>query len=241
MMKKHSVLLLTLLLVLYAYWGMICVSASEYSHYDTTSASLDEKNKHLEDMEYISSLESNPISEAISYFAISEQGQIALGFNDSAYAAVHVYDIYGNFLYGYRFKNNESAYSLFFEGEDLSIIWVGEEYVGSFDKNGNCIRFCKDLCTKNNADERYKNRTRNANGTIGSLTYHAQKPGNMSFSTYSAFFVEDSDGKITVIYDAKSEVLSRNLLKCTGILVLACVVGYIIFNHNRQKQQEHKA
>ena len=52
-----------------------------------------EKNKHLKDMEYISSQESNPISEAISYFAISEEGQIALGFNDSAYASVHVYDI----------------------------------------------------------------------------------------------------------------------------------------------------
>ena len=174
-MKRHSVLFLTLLLVFCSFFGVMCVPVSGYSHYDTTNATLDEKNKHLESMEYISSLESNPISEAISYFAISEQGQIALGFNDSAYASVHVYDVAGNFLYGYRFKNNESAYSVFFEGEDLSIIWVGEEYVGSFDKNGNCIRLCKDLCTKNNADERYKNRTRKAKGTVGAFTYYAQK------------------------------------------------------------------
>lgn len=240
-MKKHAVLHLAFLLVFFSYFGIVWASASGYSCYDTTTVTLDERNKQLENMEYISSLESNPISEAISYFAISEQGQIALGFNDSAYASVHVYDVAGNFLYGYRFKNNESAYSLFFEGEDLSIIWVGEEYVGSFDPNGNCIRFRKDLCTKNNADERYKNRTRKASGAIGTLTYHIQKPGNMSFCTYSAFSVEDSDGNVTVIYDAKSEVLIRNLLKCTGLLIFGCIIGYIVINHNRHKQQEDKA
>lgn len=216
--------------------GTIFVSAAGYSRFDTEAIPAEEQIEFLKNVQFIPSLESDLIREEISCFAISEQGQIALGFNDSDYASVHVYDSMGRFLYGYRFINRKCAYSLFFEGEDLSIIWGRSKYIGSFDSKGNCIQLRRDLRTKNNADEEYKERWRSAQGTIGALSYHAKRSGLLP--KYTSFTVEDTEGNRTVIYDAKREVLTKNALIGIGIVCFSVFFVCGLYYQEKQNKED---
>ena len=218
--------------------GTIFASAAGYSRFDTEAIPTEEQIEFLKNVQFIPSLESDLTREAISCFAISEQGQIALGFNDSDYASVHVYDSMGRFLYGYRFINRKCAYSLFFEGEDLSIIWGRSKYIGSFDSKGNCIQLRRDLRTKNNADEEYKERWRSSQGTIGALSYHAKRSGLLP--KYTVFSVIDSEGNKVVIYDAKKDVFTRNVLFAIGASCLLAFVVYGICQQEKQKKADDK-
>lgn len=234
-MKKVITILLTLLILLSCASGAIPVSATGYSRFDTEPITHEEKMERLNKLQYLPTKDTIPITEAISYFAVSEQGQIALGFNDSDYASVHVYDTTGNYLYGYRFENHLCSFALFFDGEDLSIIWDQSDYIGSFDQLGNCIQLWKFSNTKNNADEEYKDQWRSAKGRVGELSYHAKRSGILP--KYTVFTVEDAEGNKTVIYDAKKEVLISNIFLVAGAFCLAAFVAYGTYHQERQKKK----
>lgn len=237
-MKRIIVLLSVFCFFIYCVGGTIFVSAAGYSRFDTEAIPIEEQREFLGNVQFIPSLESNPIRESISCFAISKQGQIALGFNDSDYASVHVYNAMGIFLYGYRFINHNSAYTLFFEGEELSIIWGRSKYIGSFDQQGNCIQLRRDLRTKNNADEEYKERWRSAKGTIGELSYHAKRFGILP--KYATFSVIDSEGNKSVIYDVKKDILMKNTLIGIGTVCFLAFVACGIYYQERKKKADNK-
>lgn len=237
-MKKIVVLFSTFGVFICCICGILSVSAAGYSRFDTEEIPAEEQSEFLVNVQFVPSLASNPICESISCFAISEQGQIALGFNDSEHASVHVYNSAGNFLYGYRFINRKSAYTLFFEGEELSIIWSRSKYIGSFDQKGNCIRLRRDLRTKNNSDEEYKERWRSAKGTIGTLSYHAKRSGILP--KYTVFTVEDIDGNRTVIYDAKKEIFTKNILVGIGVACFSAFFAYGLYCQEKQKRADQK-
>lgn len=237
-MKRIIVLFTAFCFFFYCGGETIFVSATGYSRFDTEAIPIEEQREFLENVQFISTSEANPICEAISCFAISEHGQIALGFNDSEFASVRVYDSVGNFLYGYRFINRGSAYTLFFEGEELSIIWGRSKYIGSFDQQGNCIQLRRDLRTKNNADEEYKERWRSAKGTIGKLSYQAKRSGILP--KYTEFSVVDPEGNKVVIYDAKKEVFTKKILLAIGASCLLAFVVYGICQQEKQKKADDK-
>ena len=233
-MRRIAVLCFLFIMLFYYLGGVMVVSACGYSRFDTEVIPTADRVEFLEDIQFVQSFDSNPINQPISYFAISQQGQIALGFNDSDYASVYVYDVAGNFLYGYRFENHLCSFAVLFEGEKLTIIWDRSDYIGSFDPMGNCIQLCKFSDTKNNADEEYKEQWRSAKGTIGELSYHAKRSGILP--KYTVFTVTDAEGNETVIYDAQKEVLTRNLLLGAGI---ACFISFVVYGIYYQEKQKN--
>ena len=206
------------------------VSAVEFENYDTSPTSLEEQTAFLEKINF-RLLDNKEEDHAFSHFAISEQGQIALGFNTGSDAIIYIYDSNGQFLYGYCFLNNKCALTIFFEQEDLSIFWGKSNYIGSFDSSGTCLQFRKVINSERSNNSYNRDRYRPLSGKVGDIQY-AVKRGMGLASNYVRFIIEDSDGNSRIIYNAEKEYHTQIAFYC-----LLCVIAFLstigIIRHNR--------
>lgn len=207
----------------------VTTEAAIYRNYTTTPASAQEQQDFLKKINF-RTLEAEPAKHTFNYFAVSERGQIALGFNSSSDAQIAVYNSDGAYLYGFQFRNNSSAYVLFFEGEQLSIFWSKSQYIGSFDTNGACIRLHRNINSPENADAYHRDRYRPSSGKMGELTYYADSIGLSN--RYVRFTVVDREGNQAVIYDVMKEARVRGLVNA-AIIVVVAVIGICIVNKTR--------
>lgn len=213
------------------------VSAVGYTDYETNYASVDECSAFLTAISF-DSLDSKEDISAISCFAISNDGIIALGSDVSSNAVINVFDANGQFLYGYSFLNNHCAFTIFFEGENLSIFWLKNKYIGSFDSAGNCLLFRKAVSSSSNFEAYDNESQRPENGTVGTLKYYAKRGLGLKTS-YVQFVVEDSDGNQRVICDVTDAYNTR--LTGYGIVLVAIsaivIMSVFINNKNRHRDQ----
>lgn len=200
----------------------ITVSAKGHKKYETIKVFDEERDRFLCGIQF-EQIDKEVSSNPFTYFAISENGLIALCCDTEDIAVIHVYRADGQFLYGYRFKAD--ALSMFFEGENLSIYWFKRSYLGTFDPEGNCLRFRKAL-TIDRGDEAYDGVIcQPTNGRVGNIQYQA-KLGFGPIPTYTRFVVENSDGSIQVIYDVTKEYHTQCVIK--GVALLFCV-AFVVF------------
>lgn len=227
--RFFSLLLLSLLL----FQIVGSVSAVGYKNYVTESVSEEEKTDFLMRVEFFDLLEYAEQTQIIDCFALSEQGLVALAFNESEDAAINVYNLDGQFLYGCRFINNHSALAIFFEGEDLSVYWGKNDYIGSFDSEGNCIQFKRVVDSPQNSDAYLNDKYRPLSGNIGNIQYYAEHPFGF-LPGYVRFAVEDSEGNRRVIYDVTKEHTFRIIVGSIFILVVLSLVA-VISSYNKKK------
>ena len=205
----------------------IPVSADEYENYVTESVPTQEKEDFLNRINF-RLFETEVKNAPFTCFAISDQGKIALGFDASEEAEINVYNSAGQFLYGYRFLNNHCAFAVFFEGEELSILWGRDRYIGSFSSEGNCLQFRKEITSKQNSDAYHTDRYRPTSGKVGNIQYYAEHSAGLSTS-YTRFVVEDSSGNKNVIFEVNEDYYTRlTAIGIMGLVIFVLVAEVII-------------
>lgn len=222
-----------LLLVCFACCSGEMAYAWEYENYETYDIPQKEKFDFLQGINF-SPLDTEEAENAFSCFAVSPKGQIALCFNGET-AFIQVYDSFGQFLYGYRFASGGASLAVFFEGETLSILFAKEQYVGSFDSNGNCLNLQKTRPTKSNSDSYSKDRYRPSTGRVGALQYNAGRIGLSP--NYTRFAVVDEGGSQTLIYDATSQMRTRNIV--VWVLALSVIVLVLLIRWKNKEAEQY--
>ena len=229
-MKRKGLFLLVILAQL-----IEIVSASGYRNYDTKPVYGEEYAALISEISDFILVDGPERDRMIKCFAISEEGKIALAF-DGEYAQIDVYQADGTYLYGYSFENRNCAFSVFFEGENLSVYHVKGGFVATFDASGHCIQIHRALNT-NATNEAYHNDFyRPSSGQIGRLSYEAEK--TVSMTKYSRFTVEDVLGNRIVIFEVSKESNTERIL---SIVVFTGIVVAVWFGVNKYKRefQEH--
>ena len=208
------------------------VFAIEYEDLITKTALNSEPEKFLAKIKLnviTTEIEPYPIES----FAISNNGNIALGVNSSNDALIYVYSSDGNFLYGYQFIS--SVFDVFFDAENVAIYWGKENYAATFDVEGNCIKFFKTDGYKENSNQKYDGYAKPTSGIVGSVQYKVEYGIGLS-PQYVKLTIKDSLGNSREIYNVETEHNTK-IIGCTTILLIAFSIWSICyFYHVKQSK-----
>ena len=169
-----------------------------------------------------------PSERTIYCFDVNEKGMIAIGSNEllSEYKVISVYNVDGDFLYGYEFECSGN-FGLEWDDENIIIYYVRSSVAASVNKRGQIEEL---LEIENSIDNNtywnevvYADR-RNINNNV----YLAQK--NMGFlnlfaSSSSQLVSINGNGDKTVIFDVNSSYF-RDLLIL--FIVVVVLVGFAV-------------
>lgn len=165
--------------------------------------------------------------EAICCFDISEEGLIAIGFDDSFGKSARIYDMNGNFMYGFLFECSGS-FGLELNGENLTICFMRSDVAATFDENGVCISLEEIQNTTENESYWRKNLL-SAEKTFGSKDYVLKNNMgilNIFSIAYSQLVEIDSNGYERMIYDSSNAQNPRMYiaLGLIAIFVVSCLI-----------------
>lgn len=162
------------------------------------------QTKIISDMA-ISILSSEPSTVPITCFAISESGQLAVGWYAGSKKTVCVYSNTGEFQYGYEFLDNGS-FEVDWEGEQIAIYLIrGSKYI-VLDKNGQCISL-KEIDDTLENDQYFRNYVSATQQVVNGDTYKMRNTGFIQLGqSYIQVVKTTANGETTILYDADSTV-----------------------------------
>ena len=183
------------------------------------------QQKYLKNIE-LSVFYVEPDKGSIECFDVSSDGLVALGSSFLLNKTVCIYDSFGKFIYGYKFKNL-GDFCVEWDEEDLNIYFIRSDYILSFDSSGKCQGFCEVQNTLEN-DYYYRNFIDANKKEIGNRTY-VLKNNNGVFdqhaTRHSSLVVIDEYGAAEVIY--KSD--NKRTIKLLLILLITCLLLVLVY------------
>lgn len=177
----------------------------------------------------LSLISDEPQKNSIACFDVSNSGLIAIGSETSENNFISVYDVTGEFKYGYVFNCNQS-FGVQWDGINLTIYFVRSDVAALFDPKGTNIelRTIEDTIDNNAywnhvvfSKEKIVNGNRyTIKNTMGFLNFFA--------SSYSQLIETDSDGNETIIYDFSTTQTTRTILIFIVVFIFVTFVIAII-------------
>jgi hypothetical protein len=169
---------------------------------------------------------------AVSCFAVSESGLIAVGF-DTAPRSVNIYRSDGTFIQRFDF-HCDGSYGIAWEGSDLAIYFSRSDLVEMYTLDGQGIGAYKVLRTEEN-NKRTRELLYPKETTVGNITYQLERDVGLSLRSYSRLTATDIDGNVVVIYD------STGVHNIGTICLLLCIAVPFVLAIQRLFGEENKA
>lgn len=162
---------------------------------------------------------------AIACFAVSPDGDYALGFEDFQSKTVYVFDRMGAFRYGLK-MNAQGSFGLFFSGDNLSVYFSRSRYVVTFDADTQCV------------DVQIVTMAKHNNAIINDLLYGTEKESNIGVyslerdvgfaeRSYARLVVCNNDGSRQILYDISNAHVGKIIASgifFTGFIVILFII-----------------
>lgn len=168
-------------------------------------------------------------SPSIQCFDVNDQGEIAIGYNGITYRnkCIGVYDVEGNFLYGYSFRCDGSFLVEWVDNGELAIYWMRGTVRATFDQDGKCIDY--QTFTIDKEMNKKINSLFEVSRTIGNERYYLDKGdgfvSQLALNYYRVIHV-GADGVETTVHSATGNPQLSGLFVIAGICFIAFTFIY---------------
>ncbi len=169
-----------------------------------------------------------PGKRAINCFDIRSDGAFAVGISPLlGYDSVEIYDKYGNFQYGYTFRN-DGDFGIEWNGDSLAVCSVKSEFL--FELNGSGTADVYKIAGNSGTHKNYIETSREK--TVDGIKYTRKNDFillNVIGNTHAKIIKEMPDGKETVIYDASADYyMWLAVIWIFHLLIRAAFAGILI-------------
>lgn len=234
-MNVRKIVAITLLFFVVALSGGLKISAMT-TGFTTENMNSEDQKLFLSNIK-ITLLDSDVKTKSIDCFDVSDEGLIALGFNDSSYKTICVYNPDGEFKYGYSFYSSGS-FGVEWDDENLLIYFVRSDVAALFNSSATCL----EIKTVSNSTENntYWNHTVFAKKRIvGKNEYEIKNDLgilNVFTSSYSQLIKTDEDGIKTTLYNVNSSYGLRVLLILVGTILFTIIAIFVIIRQFKKQE-----
>ena len=205
---------------------------AENTRLDSQSVTEEVKRSFL-DITDLTLLTEEGYPQPIACFNVSNDGLIALGFENFAKKTVLVYSTDGTFQYGFRFSC-DGSFGVSFVGENLSIYFAKSRYLATFNSNGTCTAIESVKATSANS-ETIRKLLYSTQYKIGDLTYHLERDIGFAARSYSRLIVSDSHGFERIIYNVS---LIHNIQTVFAVIAGCCIVILVPIQLKKQMREK---
>lgn len=180
-----------------------------------------------------------PNGDGISCFDISDSEMIALGRDTSLGKYVYIYDSNGIFQYGYSFYDY-GRFRVEWDNENIIIHFVRSDLAALIDENGKIIELKK--IENTNENNSYWRQLNSPERVVNNNKYTLKcDMGLLNFValSYSQVVKTDSNGDVTMMYDANTAYLIQTIMALIGIVsFISIVVGTIIHQYLKYQKRD---
>ena len=160
-------------------------------------------------------IETDSIRGRIECFDVSQDGDVAIGIDNTSSSVIYVYDATGVFQYGFSF-NVDGDYGIVYCDNLLGIYFLRGDTIMFCDDSGTCLDV-RTLSSDENGYMQAKEILNRVSKDIGGKRYILERDINIGDS-YSRLVVIDEHGNRTTLYDVMPEhSIGRILALSVGI------------------------
>ncbi len=198
--------------------------------FSTESLTINEINTFLNNIELMA-IDCEPEKRAIECFSVHSCEKIAVGFSDSNNKTICVYDCFGEFKYGYKFKTNGS-FAIEWNKGNIVICFVRSDVILELTQEGTFVKIAKIKNTIEN-NTHWNNILYSTEQTIGNTKYVVKNKISLFdvfSSTYSNLIAIDEDGNESTIYAADSSLFVVNI---AAIILMIVIFVFLVINRTK--------
>lgn len=212
---------------------VILISCFFLSFFTLTVYASEQQNKLVDQIE--NSLEVSVFheiytEEVIKCFDVNEDGIFAIGYSNNT---IHLYDAYGSFQYGYRFKT-DGTYGIALKGNNI-VIFLGRSNIAvEIDPSGKCVDaeevyFSKEIVA-NVINRTYKQ--------IDNTSYYLERDIGIFNGDYARLVKVDENGNRNILYDVTIKGYFAGALHYLTLSI--CPLAGVSFLLLKAKNKKHK-
>ena len=177
----------------------------------------------------IKKLDSEPRKREIACFAVSDTGNVAVGYATMRLSKIiAIYSPENEFIYGYSFKLSRGDFFIEWDGDGLIIYFNAPSLAIYVNENGEILEACDVVKSKTSRDYR-ENVLKSPNKSIGDKEYYISNKVGWPLC-YTSLGVDTGDQHIILI-----DVSSLYIIKCVAFALL--VVSPNIIRIIRRKRR----
>lgn len=190
----------------------------------------DEKIAHFLETIDLEIIQTEPHPRTICCFDVNSDGLLAVGYQNGNEIAV--FSPEGVYLYGFRFQSS-GDYSLVWNGDNISILFVRSDVIASFRSDGECVDIRK---LTNNAEGScfMKEMLYRTERTVGNITYKMES--DIPIAGYARIVAYEDGESPRTMYDASR---SHNLSSMIGLslfcVFFGSVITYLVCKHRKRR------
>lgn len=227
-LKMFFVFVISLLIMMLSSSLYVCASDRGFS---TELLSSDDKTLFLDNIELIA-IDYEPEKRAIECFSINNKQNIAIGFSDSYNKTICVYNRYGEFLYGYRFKTS-GRFAVEWDDCNIVICFVRSDVILQVTPEGEFVEIAKIKDTIEN-NTHWNNILYSTKQTLDDTDFVIKNRigfFDVFSSSYSHLIAIDENGNESTIYVADSSQIVANI----AIILMIAVFVFLVINKTKEK------
>lgn len=236
-MRNKRLVMLFFVALLYMCGGSAGVLAMN-TGFSMQSMKTEDQNNFISSIQLVIE-ENEPTKNSIVCFDVNEDGLIAIGTSGSSRKSVSVYNLSGDYKYGYNFNCNQS-FGVEWDGNNLIIYFVRSSVAALVDENGTILELQEIENTTNN-NSYWNHSVFSTQRTVGNCKYIIKNDMglfNIFASSYSQLMAVDDQGNQTILYNVNNTQMTKTIITFIAVIVfVAIVVSVIIFQFLKLRKQ----
>ena len=188
----------------------------------------------------ITLLTEEPVKQSIECFDVRADKTFAVGFSCLDDDIIAVYNVKGDFEYGYTFKSSGDFY-LEWDNDIINIYFVRGDIAVSVNAMGEVENTLKIQNTIENSS--YWNKMQSNKRNVGDTKYTLKNDMgilNLFASSYSQLVTENIDGEEMIIYDVNSSQFLNTVVLLVFALTFIGVLLLIVFYNLKKSSQIYR-
>ena len=230
--KMFSVVVIPLLIMMLSSSLYVCASDGEFA---TESLSTDTENLFLNNIELMI-IDHEPEKRSIECFSVNNDQNIAIGFSNFDNKTICVYNRYGEFQYGYKFKTS-GKFAVEWDESNIGICFARSDVRLEVTPEGDFVEIAEIRDTIEN-NTHWNNILYSTKQTLDDTEFVIKnriRVFDVFSSSYSHLIAIDEYGNETTIYVADSTQTVAN------IAIILMVVVFVFLTINKIKEiKKHK-
>lgn len=226
-------------MVLYIFFFSSFASAMDF---ETESI---EGQQKVEEIKKLQIEKTNQVAQKdrILTFAVSDDGHLAVGFYDES--AVNIYNENGDFLYSYRFNQNDRrTYSVEYVNNNLQIVlWSSSRKLITLKDDGESVEVSNIPMT--NEFNTYLNEIHNMDSReVNGITYQMRNGSEglarIFVKGYTQVIKKTALGDTKILVDVTNNANKKVNIMFAGIIIVVIVITcFLLFTTKKKNEEKH--
>ena len=229
-MRNKRFVMLLFFALLYVYTGSTGVFAMN-TGFSMQTMKTEDQNTFLSNIQLVKN-EKEPKKNSIECFDVNEDGLIAIGTSvssDSSRKVVSVYDLSGDYKYGFDFNCHQS-FGVEWDGNNLLIYFVRSDVAALVDEKGTILKLQEIENTTNN-NSYWNHSVFSTQRTVGNYKYIIKNDMgllNIFASSYSQLIAVDDQGNQKILYDVNNAQMARTIIMFIAVIMIVALAVSVI-------------